>query len=59
MQVTNSSQISQSSQEVFKVIQQAQQQNGQLAEKMIRLSLEQKMSRQKDVLTDALVDLYL
>lgn len=52
-------QIQQSNQEMFQVIQQAQQQSQKMANKMIRLSLEQKITHGKEVVTDNLIDLYL
>ena len=52
-------QIQQSNQEMFQVIQQAQQQNRKMANNMIRLSLEQKIAHGKEAITENLIDLYL
>ena len=55
----STSHVQQANQEMFKVIQQAQQENREMANKMIQLSIEQKVMQQRDNLTNALVDLYL
>jgi len=55
----STSHVQQANQEMFKVIQQAQQENREMANKMIQLSIEQKVIQQKDTLANALVDLYL
>lgn len=52
-------QIQKASQEVFRTIQQAQQTNQEMANKMIKLSLEQKANTQRDKLVQNLVDLYI
>ncbi len=51
--------IQQASQEMFRVIEQAQQINQDMANKMIKLSIEQQVQKQKTQLTNQLVDMYL
>ncbi len=45
--------------EMMRVIQTAQQVNQDMANKMIRLSIEQQVAGNKDKLTSALVDMYM
>ena len=52
-------QIQQSNQEMFNVIRQAQQHNQDTANKMIRLSVEQKIAGQKSQLIENMVDIYI
>jgi hypothetical protein len=59
MEMTNSPHTTDYNQEMFSAIRKAQQQNSEITNKMIGLSIEQKVLRQKDVLTQALVDLYI
>mgnify|MGYP005666228713 CR=1 FL=1 len=51
--------IQQSSQEMFKAIQNAQQTNQDMANKMIKLSIEQQVSGQKQMLVENMVDVYM
>lgn len=51
--------IQQASQEMFRVIQQAQQTNQEMANKMIKLSIEQQVQQQKTQITNQLIDLYM
>ena len=53
------SNIQQSSQEMFKAIQDGQQQSQEIANKMIRMSIKQQVSNQKQVLVDNMVDVYM
>ncbi|MFZ0389348.1 MAG: hypothetical protein WAN36_02730 [Calditrichia bacterium] len=51
--------IQQSGREAMEVLQKSQQVNTEMAEKMIRLSLEEKLSEGKTKLVNQLVDVYL
>ena len=56
---TSQAQLQQSNQEMFRVIQQAQQTNQEMSDKMIRLSIEQKVAHQKEQIVDNMVDIFL
>ena len=51
--------IQKASQEMFKTIQNAQQTTQDMANKMIKLSIEQKVSGQQQTLVDNIVDVYM
>ncbi len=60
MQVTNgATRVAQQNAEMMRVIQAAQQTNNDMANKMIRLSIEQKVAGQKNTIANAMVDLYM
>jgi len=50
--------ILQNSQQMMQILQQAQQSNQDLGNKMIKMSVEQKVARNKNQLVGALVDSY-
>ncbi len=59
MKVDNAAaQILQNSQQMMQILQQAQQANQDLANKMIKMSVEQKVSQNKNQLLGAVVDSY-
>lgn len=53
------SRIQQTSQDMFRIIEQAQQVNQDMADKMIKLSIEQKVQHNKEQLAQQLVDIYV
>ncbi len=53
------SRVVQQNAEMMRVVQTAQQVNQDMANKMIRLSIEQQVAGNKSKLTSALVDMYL
>ncbi len=54
---SSQAQIQDASSKTFEALQQAQQTSQDMANKMIRLSIEQKVAGQKEQLTDHLVDI--
>ena len=59
MKVDNAAaQILQNSQQMMQILQQAQQANQDLANKMTKMSVEQKVSQNKNQLLGAVVDSY-
>lgn len=60
MKIENSqAQIAKANDAMFRVIQQAQQTNREISEKIIKLAIQQKTAHQKNQVLNSMIDIYL
>ncbi len=60
MKIENSqAQIAKANDAMFRVIQQAQQTNREMSEKIIKLAIQQKTAHQKNQVLNSMIDIYL